>query len=384
MEKYRGVRSRFICPSCGFRDSFVLYVREDGTYVDQSVGRCNRESKCGYHYPPREFFRDNPNLKILRTKKRKTRNYRFVPLEKVGAEESPKITELVRSSIPYDLFKETLRGYEGNDFFYFLRILFPHSLELVESTVKRYLLGTYQDYTCFPYVDQLGRVCRAKLIRFDRRTGKRLKGRYDTHSLVAKLKSTGKMQGEFIYKQTFFGEHILSNSSKPAAIVESEKSAVIGSICMPEFNWLAVGSKQSLNLQKLRRLGNRKIILYPDADGYELWQKVEIEARRNEISVSVSSLIERQATSAQKREGCDLADYLINEQIDRLEAYQDHVEKYNAKLRKVLNDEKLLDDFETILEERKSILMENGGLSDVEAEREITKHDYVRQVVLTI
>ncbi|MCW5961031.1 MAG: hypothetical protein KIS76_12785 [Pyrinomonadaceae bacterium] len=384
LEKYRGNRSRFTCPSCGHKYVFVRYIGDDGKYVDETVGRCNRESKCGYHYPPKGFFRDNPGLKGERQKRRQNGNYGFAPVKEAAAKAELPSATLDNSYIPYDLFEETLRGYESDAFVHFLKILFPHSLEQVEATLKRYFIGSYQDYTCFPYIDQANRICRGKLIRFDRRSGKRLKEKYDTHSLVAKLRSAGKLPGDFNYKQTFFGEHLLPDSARPAAIVESEKSAVVGAICLPEFDWLAVGSKQSLKAEKLMRLENRRIILYPDADGYELWQQVASEARRNRISISVSDLIEKQATRAQKQDGCDVADYLINEQIERLEAYQEFVEIYNAKLSTVLNDESLLDDFETIIEEQKSILIMNGGLTDLAAEREVTQLENVRRIVLSL
>lgn len=66
---------------------------------------------------------------------------------------------------------------------------------------------------------------------------------------------------------------------KPVAVVEAEKTAVLASICFPEFVWLSVGSKQSLKAEKLKRLSKRKIILYPDADGFALWQEIASQAR---------------------------------------------------------------------------------------------------------
>ena len=43
-------------------------------------------------------------------------------------------------------------------------------------------------------------------------------------------------------KQCLFGEHLLSEiPTKPVAIVESEKSALVATHYMPEFIWLATG-----------------------------------------------------------------------------------------------------------------------------------------------
>ena len=30
-------------------------------YLSDSVGKCNRLNKCGYHYTPRQYFADNPH-----------------------------------------------------------------------------------------------------------------------------------------------------------------------------------------------------------------------------------------------------------------------------------------------------------------------------------
>ena len=54
LEKYSGPSSRYSCPQCGNME-FVRYVDIiSGKHVGIDIGRCNRESKCGYHRPPRE------------------------------------------------------------------------------------------------------------------------------------------------------------------------------------------------------------------------------------------------------------------------------------------------------------------------------------------
>ncbi len=191
-----------------------------------------------------------------------------------------------------------------------------------------YLVGTFEDYTCFPSIDRFNRVCRGKLSRFNRATGKRLKGDFDTSSLVRKLR----LKEDFNYKQIFFGEHLLPKyPEKPVAVVESEKTAIIARLCFPEFVWLGSNSKSWLNAARLKRLGNRQVILYPDADGFGEWQAVALNAQRQGLSVKVSDLIESRATAAQKVEGYDLADYLINEQAGINKANQ-YIDFYNAKL----------------------------------------------------
>ncbi|MCL2562137.1 MAG: PG0870-related protein, partial [Rikenellaceae bacterium] len=61
LEKYAGRKSRHECPACHDKHSFTRYLDGNtGQVIDKSVGRCNRESNCGYHYTPKDFFRDNP------------------------------------------------------------------------------------------------------------------------------------------------------------------------------------------------------------------------------------------------------------------------------------------------------------------------------------
>ena len=67
----------------------------------------------------------------------------------------------------------------------------------------------------------------------------------------SELIRSGLLKTDFNLNQCFFGEHLLLNNKKPVAVVESEKTAVIASICFPEFVWLAVGSKQNLNRKEV-------------------------------------------------------------------------------------------------------------------------------------
>ena len=64
LEKYKpGGGNRYTCPSCGRRKCFTRYIRtNDGEYIDESCGKCDHDSSCGYHYTPKEFFHDHPEL----------------------------------------------------------------------------------------------------------------------------------------------------------------------------------------------------------------------------------------------------------------------------------------------------------------------------------
>jgi hypothetical protein len=385
LEKYKGTRTRHTCPACNTRNQFTRFVNtETGEYLPNHVGICNRASKCGYRYTAKQYYADNPTAdtklsgQSTKGKKRRVSNYGFA--DKSIIQTNSADLQNKPDYIPFEHFTATLDNYDRNSFVRFLLNLFPDCLEKVQEALKMYFVGTYEDYTCFASIDRQNRICRAKVIRFDRTSGKRLKGEFDTSSLPAKLK----LKENFQYKQIFFGEHLLSKyPTKPVAIVESEKTAIIASLCLPDFVWLGCNSKQWLKVERLRRLGSRQIILYPDADGFTLWQQIAEDAKKQGLTVQVSNFIETRATTEQKKNGYDLADYLISQQ-NEINAHNEFIEAYNAKLQAVLNDECLYDDFEMILEERKSILMYSENLSEAEAEKHISCPDYFREVMLNL
>ncbi len=376
LETYRGTKSRHTCPACNAKGVFVRYQGERGEYLSNDVGRCNRESKCGYHYKPKQYFADNPTgSKFVKTRAGKSQQIKTQIL-----------TEQTKSFdfIAPEHLKATLGNYDRNAFVQFLLNLFLDASEEIQSVLKMYFVGTYLDnygnyYTCFPQIDRLNRVCKAKLIRFNPSTGKRLKGDYDTSSLVRKLK----LKEDFNYKQIFFGEHLLRlDTLKPVAIVESEKTAIIATLCMPRFVWLATGSKQWLKVERLNRLDNRQIILYPDADGFDQWQSVATDAQKQGLNVKASRLIEDFATDEQKQNQYDLADYLINQQKE-INELNEVYDAYNSKVELILNDESLFNGFSLFLEEQKAIAIYNG-LSEAEAEQLFAQPGNVRTVALSV
>ncbi len=313
LEKYRGTKSRYTCPSCKSRHSFVRYIGDDGNYLSDDVGRCNRETKCGYHYKPKEYFAYNPSIESQQFKKEKkpiTSNYGFAKAD--NARHQPESKKPVY--VPNDILLRTLGDYEQNSFVEFLLNLFPEDVEKVEKAVKDYFIGTTKNgRTIFWQIDARRNIRTGKIIVYDATTGKRSKN-VKPNWVHAILKKSGYLKEDFELRQCFFGEHLLTGEKqKTVAVVEAEKTAVVASIYFPELNWLAVGSKQSLKAEKLHRLGRRKVVLYPDADGFELWQQIAADANRQGLTVKLSNLIEDNSTDEQRLNGYDLADYLIDQ-----------------------------------------------------------------------
>lgn len=390
---------KYVCPACSNK-TFVRYVNnETDNYFADDVGRCDRESKCGYHKPPKQFFIDNPQTSkgfvFVGTSQKKNASNYALP-NKNGSQVNYQAANISKKPdyLAKNYLIHSVKNYEQNSFVSFLLDLFSEDSQAAWQAIKDYLIGTTgSGETVFWYVRRDKKICKGKILRYENgnraaiktwidEDGERLEQKAD--SIESRLKKKNLLKDDFeTDKQVFFGEHLLhSDLQKPVAVVESEKTAVIASICLPEFVWVACGSKQSVKPQKLKRLGRRKIVLYPDADGFTLWQKIALEARLQGLDVKVSDLIERRGTNAEKGKGFDLADYLINQQKE-INQFNHFADYYNAKLEKVLADEKLFENFSTILDEQKAVLMDRG-MSDREAETFITDFDNLRQIVLSV
>lgn len=292
LEKYRGSASRHTCPACGRAKKFTRYIdSETGRYIADNVGRCDRESSCGYHYTPKEYFGDEPGGQNVL----KMSSFKEIPKQAAikknelqanyEARFSSKKPDLIKS----DVLLRTLTNYDQNSFVQFLLGLFPFDPEDVWQAVKDYLIGTTKDgKTIFWQVDQNRKARTGKIIAYSPETGKRQKD-INPNWMHSELKKANLLKSDFELQQCFFGEHLLkSNPTLPIAIVEAEKSAVIASICkgvFPDMVWLACGAGGGwLNVERLRRIGrDRAIVLYPDADAkgywFEKWQGIALDAR---------------------------------------------------------------------------------------------------------
>lgn len=237
---------------------------------------------------------------------------------KVKKQETPKPV----SFIPFEVFKESLQAekkvlqiIETNNFLKFLFNLFNthnEGVQIIKALVEKYFIGTSKHWeggTVFYQIDISGKIRTGKIMQYNSDAGKRIKEPYNhIHWVHSKLKLSG-----FNLLQCFFGEHLLQGNSKTVAIVESEKTATIASVYFPQFIWLSAGSKEGLNIDKCKVLKGRKIILFPDLNGFEKWSHKAKEFNQlfPRTQFNVSELLERNATETEKKQGLDLADYLI-------------------------------------------------------------------------
>ena len=295
LEPYKGINSRYQCPSCQQRDkTFSLYIdTETGEHIHPTVGRCNRESNCGYHYTPKQYFQDN-NVSFNTPQMKANKTRPVAP--------PPKPV----SFIPAEIFKASLKAYESNHFVTYLIDLF--GIEVTNDLVEKYFLGTSKHWngaSVFWQIDSQGKVRTGKIMLYNPLTGKRVKVPFNHITWV----HTRLNQPDFELEQCFFGEHLLRDTSRPVAIVESEKTAVIASAYLPEFIWLAAGNADGLNASKCSILKGRTVILFPDLNAFEKWKK-RAEGFSHIASFQISDLLEKSASEAERRNGLDIADYL--------------------------------------------------------------------------
>lgn len=121
---------------------------------------------------------------------------------------------------------------------------------------------------------------------------------------------------DFRLNQCFFGEHLLPHiRDKPVALVESEKTAMLATHYLPQFLWLATGGKCScMNRETIKSLQGREVILIPDLNATDEWRKRMTIFDELGIKVSLFEKLEQMATDEERKQGLDIADYLIAEQ----------------------------------------------------------------------
>jgi hypothetical protein len=327
LQKYKGISSRQTCPECGQKQSFTLYL--DGNTnepIHRTVGKCNRESKCGYHYTPKQYFMDNPSP--------------FSPPLGGGWLGSKPITPPQPAGTIHFSFVEKSASYRSNFVCFLCEILTDKQIEYV---VEHYALGaTKNKEIIYWQIDITGKVRTGKIMQYNPETGKRIKHESGSIDWVhSKLKKSGTLPEDYNLQQCFFGEHLLTiYPEATVCIVESEKSALISAAIFPNFIWLASGGIQGLAVDKCKVLNDRTVILYPDLNAFEKWnEKAQMlnslfpSPLGEGLGVRCSTLLEDIATPEAKAKGLDVADFMINQ----LRSKMPNTENKN-QISEVLND----------------------------------------------
>lgn len=296
LEPYKSTKDRYYCPSCN-KKTFTRYIDiANNEHIAKDVGICNRLIKCDYHYPPKAYFQDN---------KLQYGNISF--FKKTLSKPPKKATSYIDNKI----VKKSI-NYDNNLINFLEKNLFGK--EITREVIDSYRIGSSNYWkdkkaTVFWQIDKSNKVRTGRVMLYDNKTGKRVK---EPRTYIHWVHSILKIK-DFNLQQCLFGLHLVDD--KPVAIVESEKTAIIASVYLPEFTWLATGGLHNLSEKMLKPIISNKIIIFPDAGCYEKWLD-KASKFNSKFSITFSDLLYKNISEEEKEKGYDIADYLINLNID--------------------------------------------------------------------
>lgn len=221
---------KFECPNCKERRFTKMIDPETGSYIDSKYGRCDRENNCGY-----EFIPSHEKPKLDTKAPNQIRNVIIFP----NGKHEPCLS---KHDSPFHSFCK--------------------SLGIPEDHLSKWKVGTAGRYTAFGLYNEKGTFLNIKHIPYSEE-GKRLRGEKDYPFYL----STKYLKDNEKYEKCFYGLH-LYDPQKDTIIVESEKSAILGSFFYPSYNWLATGGNNGVRANHITPLfgGKGRIIYLSDND----------------------------------------------------------------------------------------------------------------------
>jgi predicted RNA-binding Zn-ribbon protein involved in translation (DUF1610 family) len=296
LEKYSGMKSRFICPNCGKKELVRYIDLETGNYIDETVGKCNRIENCGYHFTPKMFFEKNGISRTYFTEKR----FEVIKKETHFFDEELLITSLHSENQTSNLFEFLINHFDK---------------EKVNQTFQKYLVGVSEKYigaVIFWQVDKDKRVRAGKIMNYNKDTGRRNK------NFISWIK---RECTKTEVKQCFFGLHLVDYFKEyKIAIVESEKTALICDLFFDEkILWLSTGGMKGLTENKMSDLAGRNIILFPDLssrnsknNAFDEWKdKAKQIGKKLKMNIEINNFLELFSDESDKENQEDLGDFII-------------------------------------------------------------------------
>ena len=303
LQKYRP-GSKATCPNCGKIRCFVRYIDEQGSIIfPGNVGKCDNENSCGYHYTPKEYFKDNPD--VLEMDEGSGKSLLSAPYKTADKT----LSCIVPSYIPSSYVLRSLSHYSINPLYQYFCHVFGENE--ASRLFEMYRIGTSSKWggaTVFWQTDINGQVRTGKVMCYNAETGHRVK---EPQAFVSWAHSELKLQ-DFHLKQCLFGEHLLKNSSSPVMLVESEKTAGVMSHFIPDYIWLATGGKNGcFNSEAMQVLKGREVTLIPDLGATEQWKEKSALLSGICKRVVVSNVLECTSDEEQRSQGLDIADFFL-------------------------------------------------------------------------
>ncbi|SFG71632.1 hypothetical protein SAMN05216383_13210 [Prevotella sp. KH2C16] len=146
----------------------------------------------------------------------------------------------------------------------------PKMLSTIDDLIMQFHLGAVTKQvnghhgTVLPRISRNDKVVGGSVLYFDTGSGAVLQ----REALVEHLYSWYCFS-YYVDSEVFFGEHLLSN--KPVAIVQEEKTALLGTLAEPTVDWLAVGEGSNLTKGMMSKLAGRRVVLFPDDMSCDYW-----------------------------------------------------------------------------------------------------------------
>jgi len=249
---------KLTCPACQHKNSFVPYVDEHKNIVDaEKYGRCERINSCGYcEYPktsPNEF--------------RPQKDVPYIP---------PKLPDYIKKEI----VEKTFSDFRNNIFMQFLIKTFGGQIAM--ELQEKYNIGTTKNGgTIFWQQDRWQRFRTGKVITY-KTDGHRDKNKptWFTHN---------KIKPDFNLQQCFFGLHLV-DETKPVALCESEKTAVMMSVFNPDYTWVASSGCNMLSTERLAELP-RLDKVFADNGQFSLWEEKTRNFTGRQMDISVDNAV---------------------------------------------------------------------------------------------
>jgi len=253
-EKFKFSKKGIKCPSCPSSDAFFPIVKRNGE-IDKETGKC---FSCG------QFFTSKSNFE------KKEYEYEIKQTFNI----KPDFLEKLKDKPLVDNFStELLRRF--NDIGFYLK-----RYNVVCASISGNAI--WKNFTGFPKIDYSQKIRSIKCFQYDKnikttfytiknegKKDKKVKNINWLHSLKPELYDNKKTQ----FVDCFFGEHLICTADyKYIGVVESEKTAIVSNYFFgKDWIFLATGSKSSIKKLTLKGVNDKKVVLFPDADGLQDW-----------------------------------------------------------------------------------------------------------------
>ena len=300
--------------SCGFKvdNRGQIFKFSNSTKSKEKAGQVNERSVYFYAQNVAPFISGTNSFKQILGQDYKPTDYvPYVSAPDKSANHSFSFQDYIRTTKSKNQFSLFLKQYTNKN---------PYDIRGVKN-------GYLEDATLFPYINYNDKFLTAKIVKYNSKTGKRIKGDFTNnwfHSYKPIKKDLGLYDNVVkVSNNCYFGEHLLKRNNKPVVIVEAEKTAILLSFLYNDIVFIAIGGLNKLKTLDYSFLLKRNVYVFPD-NGAGEWLK--IAKKRNWWC---SLILENKGTK-----GSDVADYFDTEIGEEIAAELYNIVNGNIKVDK--------------------------------------------------